>query len=234
MKIKFQLTILCLLTLCSCTLPLYTSISNDQIINLVKTEKAGVDQGGQEQKLKFEMNTKEYYALDLYLTHKNDSGLMKPKYTLKPEKRETITAHHFKMFLGDIIEDKDADVKRQSFVFVSYKSPVQYPDKTEGSTVFLLGDIDLKCDSISHIRYATIRYRSIYAGKKAWIRFRDRKLYSKKKDYELDLALRENSDTLQIIHAIDRKANKIGSDYNLFYDLENLYGFKLDLVKRVN
>lgn len=245
---KFHSIILFILVgLCfSCSLKQYPSFDANTIIDMIESDQTGKRnyEKRNQQLLLFEPEGPviDYYDMTLYMVQANENGLMKPKYSVTEVKRETFQKHQFRLFIGEPpqeTEDKKSAEPRQSFVLVSFASPRYDPatgpvdtlrSYTEGGTVFLLGDME-KMPGDTSVFYANIKQRRIYNGRKG-IFEKAPKIKTDKHKYNLDLALRRNGNTIQVVHAVDRSLNKIGSEYNIYYDLPEMYGFPLLLKKK--
>lgn len=228
----------------ACSLKQYPSFDANTILNMIQSDSAGkkIYERKNQQLLLFEQAGPriDYYDMTLYMVQANENGLMKPKYSTIEVKRETFQKHQFRLFIGDMpLPDEKTPEPNRSFVLVSFASPRYDPKKspadslrnyTEGATVFLIGDME-KIPNDTSIFYATIKQRRIYNGRKKLFSKHPRIETSKHK-YKIDLALRKDRNTIQIVHAVDRSLNKIASEYNIYFDIPNMYGFELSLTKK--
>jgi hypothetical protein len=215
----------------SCSQPLYPTVRNELIIDLIKSAK-GKNEDYKQMPVHFEnQGTSEYYELVIYMVRKDEEGLLKPKYNRDSIKNETISAHYFRLFIGDIVMRKDdsgnekEDPSKRLFALVSFRSPKNKPTFTEGSTVVLLGEIENTMDTI---RYAKIKQRYIIEKREN----QDiSKAFTKGRRYDVDLDFRFRENDVFLDHAVDRSSNKISSDYNLYYNVREMYGFQFKLKK---
>lgn len=244
MKLHPHIFIILLIGCFSCSLKQYPSFDANTIIDMIESDQTGKRnyEKRNQQLLLFEPEGPviDYYDMALYMVQANENGLMKPKYSATEIKRETFQKHQFRLFIGDTpVPDEKTPEPRRSFVLVSFASPRYNPrtgavdtlkSYTEGATVFLIGDME-KMPNDTTLFYANIKQRRIYNGR-GGLFGKPPKIKTAKQKYNIDMAMRRNGNTVQIVHAVDRSLNKIGSEYNIYYNLLEMYGFKLLLKKK--